>query len=124
MLLLAAGSDGEGRAVPARWQGLPHRGDGGNSAGVSGGGRLLHAETLPQAQKATALTVSTKGGVSLRTEKWRYTEWTKGKAKDVELYDLSKDPAEFTNVANDPEYRVTREKLAKQLARRKAAAGG
>ena len=48
-VLLSAGSDGEGRAVPARRQGLPHRCHGGDSAGVSGGGRLLHAETLPQA---------------------------------------------------------------------------
>jgi arylsulfatase A-like enzyme len=74
--------------------------------------------------KSTALTVSTKGGVSLRTEKWRYTEWGKGDSKDVELYDLEKDPGEFTNVADNDEYLATRGELAEQLARRKSAAGG
>ena len=75
--------------------------------------------------KSTALTVSTKGGVSLRTEKWRYTEWRgKGGAVEVELYDLEKDPGEFTNVADRAEYRAARKALVAQLTARKAAAGG
>jgi uncharacterized sulfatase len=40
-------------------------------------------------------------GYSVRTERWRYTEWDQGKA-GVELYDHDNDPGEFTNVAHDP----------------------
>jgi len=75
-----------------------------------------------QWQKSGALTVSTKGGVSLRTEAWRYTEWDAG-ARGVELYDLTRDPQEFTNVADEPAYQDTRVKLAKRLAKRKLEAG-
>jgi uncharacterized sulfatase len=40
-------------------------------------------------------------GYSVRTERWRYTEWDGG-AQGVELYDETKDPAEARNVADDP----------------------
>ena len=36
-------------------------------------------------------------GYSVRTEKWRYTEWNNGKA-GAELYDHDKDPGELTNL--------------------------
>ncbi len=42
-------------------------------------------------------------GRSVRTERWRYTEWDEGKA-GVELYDYTTDPNEFTNLAKDPKY--------------------
>lgn len=42
-------------------------------------------------------------GRSVRTERWRYTEWEEGRA-GVELYDEDKDPKEFTNLANDPKH--------------------
>lgn len=41
-------------------------------------------------------------GRSVRTERWRYTEWDGGKA-GVELYDHEKDPEEFTNLAAAPD---------------------
>jgi uncharacterized sulfatase len=40
-------------------------------------------------------------GYSVRTERYRYTEWDGG-AKGVELYDHDSDPEERTNVARDP----------------------
>ncbi|MEM9480983.1 MAG: sulfatase [Verrucomicrobiota bacterium] len=74
--------------------------------------------------KKTALTISTKGGVSYRTEKWRYTEWGNAKGKrSVELYDLAKDPGEFNNVAYESAYADVRKKLAKELKARKRDAG-
>jgi arylsulfatase A-like enzyme len=40
-------------------------------------------------------------GYSLRTDRYRYTEWDEGKA-GAELYDHDSDPKELTNLAKDP----------------------
>jgi iduronate 2-sulfatase len=40
-------------------------------------------------------------GYSLRTDRWRYTEWDEGK-EGRELYDHQADPKEITNLAQDP----------------------
>jgi uncharacterized sulfatase len=45
-------------------------------------------------------------GRSVRTERWRYTEWADGK-RGVELYDHQKDAREFTNLAKDPKHAGT-----------------
>lgn len=68
---------------------------------------LLDDPTLPF--KKGAYTQVTRGdpakkgfmGYSVRTEKWRYTEWDDGK-KGVELYDHVADPKEHKNLADDP----------------------
>ncbi len=53
-------------------------------------------------------------GYSLRTDRFRYTEWDEGR-KGVELYDHKNDPQEFTNLANDPAYQEEVAKLREQL---------
>ncbi len=45
-------------------------------------------------------------GYTLRTERWRYTEWGGGD-QGSELYDHEKDPRERTNLASDPKYAAT-----------------
>ena len=53
-------------------------------------------------------------GYSLRTERWRYTEWDSG-AEGKELYDHHSDPNELTNLASDPKHSETLATLSKQL---------
>lgn len=50
-------------------------------------------------------------GHSIRTERYRYTEWDRGQA-GIELYDHQNDPAEMMNLAGTPE----NEGLQKELA--------
>lgn len=54
------------------------------------------------------------GGRSVRFENWRYSEWTAGEA-GRELYDLSRDPLEHKNLADDPAYADLARKLSAML---------
>lgn len=53
-------------------------------------------------------------GYSLRTPRWRYTEWDEGE-KGRELYDHDADPRELTNLADKPEHAKTVEELSQQV---------
>jgi iduronate 2-sulfatase len=53
-------------------------------------------------------------GRSIRTERYRYTEWDAGKS-GVELYDHQNDPDEFTNLAKRDEMKGTMAELQKLL---------
>jgi len=67
--------------------------------------------------KKTAFTQVQRGkiaGRSVRTERWRYTEWDRGK-QGTELYDHDNDPGEYYNLARDPQYTQTIAKLRKLL---------
>ncbi|WP_218280773.1 sulfatase/phosphatase domain-containing protein [Verrucomicrobium spinosum] len=53
-------------------------------------------------------------GYSLRTTRWRYTEWDEGRA-GAELYDHEADPQELANLASRPELAQTVATLKNQL---------
>lgn len=92
--------------------------------------RNLHGKSLapllnnPSARwNRPAYTQVTRGGAtnhfmgySVRTERWRYTEWDGGR-KGAELYDHDRDPREHANLANDPKHAKTRAELKRLLSR-------
>ena len=85
---------------------------------------LLNA---PQrAWKEAAFTQVQRGktsGHSVRTERWRYTEWRNesGVVIGAELYDHRADPPEWKNLANDARHAVVRKELATRVSKAKVA---
>ncbi len=79
---------------------------------------LLNEPADPHhAWKENAFTQVVHGDVvgrSIRTEKFRYTEWDEGEA-GAELYNHDTDPHEYVNLANDPKSAVVRSHLHKLL---------
>jgi arylsulfatase A-like enzyme len=57
----------------------------------------------------------------VRTDRYTYVVWTD--TGELELYDRRTDPFELTNVARDPAYAVTIQRLAERLARLGTCAG-
>ena len=53
-------------------------------------------------------------GYSLRTERWRYTEWDEGK-QGSELYDHDKDPNELVNLVGNPEHAALVSNLQRKI---------
>lgn len=53
-------------------------------------------------------------GYSIRDERYRYTQWGDGSA-GVQLYDLTADPNELTNLANDPAAKSVIERLKRSV---------
>src|SRR4029079_12770633 len=83
-----------------------------------GGGGGAKAKAKAEDPNATAKQKSKAGaafaGYSLRTDRYRYTEWDGGK-QGVELYDHEKDPQEFTNLSKDPQHAETVKQLSGKL---------
>mgnify|MGYP001817476935 CR=1 FL=1 len=67
---------------------------------------LKNPETDVKEAAYTVMTRTVKGkdflGKALHYKNWRYTEWYT--PDENELYDLSKDPNEYNNLADNPEY--------------------
>jgi uncharacterized sulfatase len=53
-------------------------------------------------------------GYSVRTERYRYTEWDGG-SKGVQLFDYQADPNELTNLAKDPKHAATVAEMKKHV---------
>jgi iduronate 2-sulfatase len=60
-------------------------------------------------------------GRSVRTDRWRYTEWGDGVA--AELYDHAADPDEYRNLATDPKRATDVAAMKALLARNPRLAG-
>jgi len=76
---------------------------------------LLSNPNLPW--KKAAFTQVQRGkiaGRSVRTERWRYTEWDGGR-QGVELYDHNNDPGEYYNLARDKKHARIIAKLKRLL---------
>jgi uncharacterized sulfatase len=74
------------------------------------------------ASSSTNPLMTTEGhdGQTIRTARYRYTEWTPlGREGDVlaELYDLERDPMEFDNIVDDPTQTELVAELSARLAR-------
>jgi len=55
-------------------------------------------------------------GKSVRTHRWRYTEWDNGK-RGAELYDERRDPREDKNLAADPKHQSVVAEMQRLLRR-------
>ena len=55
-------------------------------------------------------------GYSVRTEKWRYTEWDNG-TRGRELYDETADPGETRNLTSDPQHKKVVTEMQRLLQR-------
>ncbi len=78
----------------------------------TGRGWALTQVTRGAARPARAAAESNRFfGYSLRTSRWRYTEWQEGE-KGRELYDHDVDPLEQTNLASLPEHQTTVNELS------------
>jgi iduronate 2-sulfatase len=51
---------------------------------------------------------------SIRTDRWRYTEWDEGR-RGIELYDHDRDPFELTNLARNSKYSRTLTELKRLI---------
>lgn len=73
---------------------------------------LLENPSRPDWSKSVAYTVTHQKGESVRTEQWRYSKWG---GEGEELYDLAKDPNEFANLAQNPDYTAQLKRMRQLL---------
>ncbi len=78
------------------------------------------AEVLDDPRKSSRPDAITQlvNGYSLRTPRYRFTQWTDTSGLDVELYDRLSDSAEMVNLANDPVYADVQAMLSRHLDER------
>lgn len=82
--------------------------------GGGGGGAKAKAKAEKATEKQKVKAGPAFPGYSLRTDRYRYTEWDGGK-QGVELYDHHTDPHEYTNLARDVKHAETVKQLSAKL---------
>ena len=85
--------------------------------------RLLPLLDDPSATPREDALTKLGNGYSLRSERYRYTEWGPNGRDGNELYDHESDPTEMRNLANDPAHAFLVKKLSSRLHQRIAKAG-
>ncbi len=93
-------------------------------AGLEGRSLVPLLQSPADASNRAAYTSTIHDGVlgrSVRTERWRYTEW--GERTALELYDHQSDPGEYRNLAADPDRAADVAKLRVFLAKNPRLAG-
>lgn len=83
---------------------------------------LVPALNDPKAAPRAAALTQYDSGYSLRTARYRYTEWGENGKAGAELYDHQTDSAEMINLATKPEQSERVKQLSKQLRQRIAQA--
>ncbi|MEM8953849.1 MAG: sulfatase [Verrucomicrobiota bacterium] len=92
-------------------------------AGLPPNKRLEGHSLVPQLndsntkRKFPAITHHNHDNVGIRTENWRYIKYADG---SEELYNMKKDPNEWTNLADNPEYSDQKKKLVKWVPKNDA----
>ena len=79
------------------------------------GKSLLPTLKEPHVSPRTNALSLNRGSHSLRTDRWAYMKYKNG---DEELYDMIKDPAQFTNLATKEEHQSAKTELLSQLKKR------
>ena len=79
---------------------------------------LVPALKDPAARPRSSAFTQYANGYSVRTERFRYTEWGENGVLGWELYDRKSDAAEMVNLASDPNHASTRTRLATLLRER------
>jgi choline-sulfatase len=75
----------------------------------------LHDASAPR--EFPAITTHGPNNHTIRTERWRYIRYANG---EEELYDMQRDPNEWTNLASSAEFSATKKELAKWLPKANA----
>ncbi len=79
---------------------------------------LVPALQDPAARPRAAALTQFGSGYSLRTPRYRYTEWGEDGAQGAELYDHENDPAELKNLGDSPAHAGVRGELSQRLRER------
>ncbi len=59
-------------------------------------------------------------GFLLREDEWSYIQYEEDASKGIELFDMKKDPKQYTNLAEDPEYAATVERFKAKMVKKLA----
>jgi arylsulfatase A-like enzyme len=86
-----------------------------NTTGTLDGVSLAPMLNDAAANVKDAAFTQVRDGYAIRTDRWRYIEWAAG-AQGRQLYDMERDPAETTNVADDPQHAATVNDLRARVA--------